>query len=152
MADELLVYDTRTHRAHCLNRTSALVFRLANGRRSIDEIAGALETSTGVDLDQGVVRAALDTLDEAGLLESSTPPLEQGPESSRREVLGQLGLGAALLAPAVVSLLVPAPAEAAATCIRSTTCTTVNIGQPCYVANPSLECQVKTCSDTDSCT
>ena len=35
LPDELLVYDQEQHRAHCLNRTAALVFRHADGTRTL---------------------------------------------------------------------------------------------------------------------
>ena len=69
---------------------------------------------------------------------------------SRREVLRQVGLGAAVLAPAVASLLVPTPAEAAATCIPATSCTPADIGQPCYNGGPA-ECANHTCQGAGLC-
>src|SRR5690348_5803833 len=36
---ELLVYDQRSHRAHCLNATAAAVFRQADVSRTVAEIA-----------------------------------------------------------------------------------------------------------------
>ena len=41
LPDELLVYDQEQHRAHCLNRTAALVFRHADGTRTAAELARA---------------------------------------------------------------------------------------------------------------
>ena len=61
-----------------------------------------------------------------------------------------MGLGAALLAPVVTSLLVPTPAEAAATCIPQTACTPAKYGQPCYSLSQS-ECSSKICQDTNLC-
>jgi hypothetical protein len=94
------------------------------------------------------VGEALEQLAGAGLL-------AQGPEEpsvpSRREALRRVGLGAALLAPAVASLLVPTPAEAAATCVPATACTEENFGQPCYISNPSTECTIKSCQGAGSC-
>ena len=39
---ELLVYDLQTNKAFCLNETSAIVFQLCNGKRTVTEIADAL--------------------------------------------------------------------------------------------------------------
>ena len=36
--DELLVYDTRAHKAACLNETSASIWNLCNGERSVSDI------------------------------------------------------------------------------------------------------------------
>ena len=39
---ELVVYDKQTHTAHRLNQTAALVWRLADGRRTTAELARLL--------------------------------------------------------------------------------------------------------------
>ena len=136
---EVVVYDTESHQAHCLNATAAFVFRHADGRRTAAEIAALL----GPDADEEVVHTALDRLAAAALLEPHSADAESAP--SRREVLRQVGLGAALLAPVVTSLLVPTPAEAAATCIPATACNAGNIGQNCYNGSPATECSINTC-------
>ena len=144
LPDEVVVYDKDSHQAHCLNRTAAAVFLHADGQRTLSEIAAHIGPGAGHD----TVRAALDQLAAAGLLESA--PAE--PVGSRREVLRQVGLGAAVLAPIVASLLVPTPAEAAATCIPSSSCTDQNIGQPCYLSNPATECSLRSCQGAGVCT
>ena len=42
LADEPIVYDLDRHQAHCLNRTAAIVFRGADGTRSLDELGALL--------------------------------------------------------------------------------------------------------------
>jgi hypothetical protein len=145
LREEVVVYDTRSHRAHCLNSTAAFVFRHADGRRTDAEIASLL----GPGADEELVAEAVEQLAGAGLLEPSPGGAE--PASSRREVLRQVALGAAVLAPVVVSLLVPSPAEAAATCIPAASCTTAKIGQPCYTSNPAVECANYTCQGAGIC-
>jgi Coenzyme PQQ synthesis protein D (PqqD) len=146
--DELVVYDTATHRAHCLNATAALVFLHSDGRRSVRDLA-VLVAGTSADADEAPVHAALERLAEAGLLERQPGP--HRPELRRREVLRQVGLGAVVLAPVVTSLLVPSPAEAAATCIPQTACQPgINDGQACYNSMP-LECANKTCQPSGLC-
>jgi len=146
LPDELLVYDQEQHRAHCLNRTAALVFRHADGTRTAAELArlpGA---------DDEVVTLALDQLAGAGLLEvqaSDTDP-EISAGMSRRDVARRVGLAAAILLPAVASIVAPTPAEAAATCVTS--CAGKTPGTPCtsFSANPCTE----TCASSSggSCT
>ena len=137
---EVVVYDKERHQAHCLNPTAGFVFRHADGRRTPADIAVLL----GPGADESLVRLALDQLAVAGLLERPSTP-------SRRDLLRQVGLGAAVLAPAVVSLLVPTPAEAAATCIPAASCSSSNINQPCYNSNPATECSLYTCQGPGSC-
>ena len=39
LGDEILIYDTVNDRAHTLNRTAALVWKLCDGKRTVSEIA-----------------------------------------------------------------------------------------------------------------
>jgi hypothetical protein len=149
LPDELIVYDLRRHRAHCLNRAAARVFRSADGTRTVAEIAEGLEGEPQAR--EAVVRLALDQLAAAGLLvtvagppaDASDPLVPQAgdatgfeaatrveavPARSRREVLQSVGTGVALLLPAVVSVLAPTPADAAS-CLDS--CPPAVQGQPC---------------------
>jgi hypothetical protein len=147
LAGEAVVYDLHRNQAHCLNLTAAVVFRHCDGRRSVEEIAAQLHDELGLPADASLVRMALERLDQARLLEWS--PVEP-PEPSRREVVRRLGLGLSVLLPAVTSILVPAPAEAAVTCVVATSCAG-NPGSACYVSSSfacdgSCTCQVGTCS------
>lgn len=137
--DELVVYDTTSHRAHCLNQTAAVVFCHADGTRSIRDLA-ALLAGTDTAGGEALAGEALERLAEAGLLER---PAATARAPSRREVLRQVGLGAALLTPVVTSLLVPSPAQAAATCVQEIDCF-ANEGERCYITVQS-ECASKTC-------
>jgi len=146
LPNELLVYDREHHRAHCLNRTAALVFRHADGSRSLAELARV----PGADAE--VVTLALEQLAAAGLLEAAAPGTDAASCAglSRRDVARRVGLAAAILLPAVVSIVAPTPAEAAATCV--TNCAGKPPGTPCtsFGANPCTE----TCasSSAGSCT
>jgi hypothetical protein len=156
LKDELIVYDKETHRAHCLDRTASLVFRSADGRRSVADLAELLAEKTSGPADPSLVRCALGSLDEAGLLEDrgSSPEEWRASDSAlaRRDVLRRVGIGAAALVPVVISLLVPTPAEAAATCLRQQDCVSgVNDGEPCYVSNPATDCTLLTCQGTNVC-
>ena len=143
-----MVYDPATHTAHCLNSTAAFVFRAADGRTTVAEIAARLGEATGVDADEGVVWASLERLDGANLLEEhlASPALP-----SRRRALRKVGLAAAALTPAVISLVVPTPAEAINTCIPAAACNSSNFTQPCYVISQA-ECATKICTgDPGAC-
>jgi hypothetical protein len=151
LGDETLVYDLERHEAHCLNRTAALVFRHADGRRSVADIALVVAADAHSAVDEDVVRLAIEKLAEAKLIENAdAEPLPETASPTRREALRRVALGAALLAPIVTSLLVPTPAEAAATCIPATACTAAKYGQPCYSVSTS-ECTSKICYDNLDC-
>lgn len=153
LGGETIVYDLERHEAHCLNRTAALVFRHADGHRSIPELAAVLTTESRAAADEATVRLALEQLATARLLDGWDERSEPKPaltSASRRQAILRVGLGAALLAPVVTSLLVPTPAEAANTCIPVTSCSTTNYGQPCWVSSKA-ECVNKICITTTTC-
>ena len=148
-----------SHQAHCLNRTAALVFRNADGRRTVGDLARLLAAETGATVDHDVVRATLDRLREASLLEAGADhpgpgvvaPAGTAPaDGSRREMMRRVGLGAAALLPVVTSILVPTPAEAANTCIPASSCPG-NTQQPCYNTNPAAECPTQQCIGAGLC-
>jgi hypothetical protein len=148
---ELLVYERGEHRAHCLNRTAAAVFRHADGTRTVPDIARRVAPQGDRAEREAVVLEALARLGAAGLLEGGEPPGGW----SRREWVRRAGVGAALLLPAVASIVAPTPAEAAATCVES--CEGQPRGTPCTSAgaNPCTAvctcdpgpCQAGDCSD-----
>jgi hypothetical protein len=117
LPDEVIVYDLDRHQAHCLNRTAAIVFRGADGTRTLDDLGALLGAGHAKAERKTAVHAALDQLATAHLLDPGVTLGEAEP-ASRRSVLRQAGLGVALLLPAVASVLAPAPAEAAATCVQ----------------------------------
>ena len=90
LPDETLVYDMKRHRAFCLNRTAALVWRYCDGETSLAEAAALLEEQSATPSDEAVVWMALDRLGRARLLsEPVTLPGDRA-QYSRREMLGRL--------------------------------------------------------------
>ncbi len=133
---ELVVYDTTSHEAHCLNAPAALVFKHSDGKTGVKELAKLLRRELGGGADEAWVWLALERLDEAHLLEERPSPPARVP--ARREMLKHFGRAAAL--PVVISLLAPTPAEAAATgCVASTCPGPAPDGTPCEV-NPGDSC------------
>jgi len=150
IGEESVVYDLERHEAHCLNASAAAVFTRCDGQTDSREMASQLSGALGADVDERWVGLALEGLEKARLLEP-TPSADDVPTSpGRREVLRRAGIGAALLLPAVVSMVAPTPAEAA-TCISINQCTDSNIGQNCYVSDPATECDLNECKGTLSC-
>jgi len=147
LPDELLVYDREQHRAHCLNRTAAQVFRHADGTRTRTDLALLLAPSAEPAAGRAAVDGALARLGEAGLLEGDPGAL------SRREVVRRVAVGAAILLPAVASIVAPTPAEAAASCV--TNCQGKSQGTPCTSfpgagqCTASCACAVSPCSMGD---
>jgi hypothetical protein len=105
--NEVLVYDLDRHDAHCLNSVAVGVWHLADGTRSVDDIAAQL-TAAGTEADETVVWRALEELEKASLLETALPA--DPATMSRRQLVGKLRWAAAI--PFVLSITVPKPAFA----------------------------------------
>jgi hypothetical protein len=108
LPDELLVYDQTVHKAHCLNAPAAAVFKYADGTRSMADIARAASDELHAAVGEDVVWAALEEIDEHGLLETALPLTPEG--AGRRGVLA--AGAAAVLVPLVVAITAPTPAYA----------------------------------------
>jgi hypothetical protein len=109
MPDEVLLYDLRRHKAHCLNKTAALIWQHCDGQTTVTEMAKRVQREAGPAVDEDVIRYALGKLGEADLLaESPDPGATRG--LSRRQMVKRLG-GLALV-PAVLSLVSPPAAQA----------------------------------------
>jgi hypothetical protein len=98
---ETLIYDERTHRAWCLNPSSACIWQLCDGRNTVGEIAACATKELGSAVSEELVLLTLEELQERGLLEGGMV----GP--SRREMIGKIGLAAAALLPVIAAITAP---------------------------------------------
>ncbi|ETW92734.1 MAG: hypothetical protein ETSY1_42360 [Candidatus Entotheonella factor] len=107
VSDETLVYNLKTHKAQCLNETSAMVWELCDGTRTVAEITTELSEEFETQVDQDLVRLALGQLQKEGLLESNEDNsfLLKGP--SRRQLLRKIGFATAIALPLVSSIIAP---------------------------------------------
>lgn len=110
---ELIVYDENRHRGHCLNRTAALVWRHADGQRTIADLADVLRVELDPVADENLVWHALDSLSAAHLLEEPQPRSIDERRASRRRFIAKVGMVgvATLLLPVVTSVVAPSPAQ-----------------------------------------
>jgi hypothetical protein len=144
--DEVLVYDLKSDKAHCLNKTAANVWKNCDGEKSLSDIKAALASDSGAAVDEGVVWLALDQLKQFKLLAEvpSAPAVFAG--MSRRQLMRNLGV-AAIALPVVVSIISPTAAFAAscinpggappgATCLTNGACCSNN----CSSGAPPHQC------------
>ncbi|HMG72242.1 MAG TPA: PqqD family protein [Pyrinomonadaceae bacterium] len=120
--DETLVYDTERDKAHCLNRTAALVWEQCDGKTTAREAARSLGSEFSVSVDEDVVWLAVKQLERFHLI-------EPGPKSSsvsRRDLVLKYA-PAALALPVIMSITAPTPAGVSS-CGGQ--------GAPCGGANP----------------
>jgi len=112
MPNELLVYDLRTHKAHCLNETAAFVWNHCDGLVTATEMATLLEKEWNKPVGEDFVWLALKQLSRADLLQDRLVTNGNGVRTSRRSVLRKLGAAAAMT-PLVISILAPTASAAA---------------------------------------
>lgn len=132
LADEVLVYDLQRHKAHCLNHTAAWIWKHCDGRATVVEMARLLQAESKAPVNEGIIWFALEQLERDHLLSGRIPRSSAPPRLSRRELVGQLGLVAAITLPLVTSIVAPTASQAAscfptgAACTKSTECCSGN--------------------------
>jgi hypothetical protein len=125
---EVLVYDLERHKAHCLNETAGIVWRLCNGKTSIEAIAERLQRDMEAPVDEEVVWLAIEQLETARLMSQPSRRKESG-GLTRRELVIKLGWAAAVGLPLVTSIVAPRAVEAV-------TCGIVCSGDASCIATP----------------
>jgi hypothetical protein len=139
LSDEVLVYDRDRNKAHCLNRTAALVWGHCDGNSSVAEMARAIAEETNAPVDEDLIWLGVEQLSQRRLLQERAMMPEHKTGLSRREVMRRIGLAAAVALPVVTSIVAPTAAQAA-NCIAS--------GQPCTTAAQCCSglCPAGTCT------
>ena len=121
--DEVLVYDKARDKAHCLNQSAALVWNYSNGKRTVSEIAAAMQNKLHSPVDEQIVWYALGQLEKDHLMEGHLPVPNELAGISRREFVKTMGkVAVAVTVPIVISLTAPR-AALAASCLPN--------GSPC---------------------
>ena len=121
LPDEVLVYDLGRHEAHCLNKASAAVWKLCDGKTTVAEMSRRLGRELAAPVDYDFVWLALSQLRRFHLLEEGGGSLG-ALQVSRRDLVRKY-LPAALALPLILSVPAPTPAQAASKCGSS--------GDPC---------------------
>lgn len=122
LADEVLVYDLQRHKAHCLNHTAAWVWKHCDGRATVAEMARLLQAESKAPHNEGIIWLALEQLERDHLLSGRIPHPSATPRLSRRELVGQLGLVAAIALPLVTSIVAPTASQAASCLQQGASC------------------------------
>ena len=114
MPDELLVYDLDTNKAHCLNQTSAFVWKACNGKNTVSDISSLYGNYAGDSVPEDLVWLAIDQLSQNNLLENKIASKLNG--QTRRELIKKIGLASVIALPLVASLAAPTSVYAVVSC------------------------------------
>jgi hypothetical protein len=140
LPDELLVYDLDRHKAHCLNKASAIVWKHCDGKMTVSEMTRLLERELATLVDDDVVWLALGQLRRFHLLEEESETI-LGRKVTRRDLVRKY-LPAALALPVILSISSPTSAQAV-----SGPCAALN-NRPNGCACASFtECQSNCCTN-----
>lgn len=135
MANEVLVYDLESHKAHCLNLTSAVIWQHCNGKNSVIRIIQLASRDLQTSVSEDVVLLALNQLEKFHLLEKQTDFAFTLPKVSRRDLMKRIGVASAIAIPLVTSIVAP-------TALANASC----VNQPCTVGTPGTCPAACTCS------
>jgi len=134
MDNEVLVYDTERHQAHCLNQQAALVWENCDGTRTITDFYRLLDQNISSRQKEQIIWIALTQLETAGLLDEPIAKPDTVKGMTRRQLIKAAGIAALLAIPVVTTMMAPTAAHAS-TCLAS--------GQGC---TSSAECCSGLCS------
>ena len=139
LAEEVLVYDEGAHRAHCLNRTAALVWKHCDGKTTVSGIAGRVGAELSAPVSDEVVWLALDQLAEFDLLAPRALRTKPPDLISRRRMLRRLGIAATISLPLITSIVSPTAQAQSSPCSPSNCNGTMTCCPDC---RPIEECDV----------
>ena len=103
--DEILIYDLKTNKVLCLNKTSAVVWNACDGTRSVEEITKKLKKDYDPRMTEDIVWLSLSMLESANLLAST--PTNKFSDISRRNTIKAIGLASAVAFPIISALIAP---------------------------------------------
>ena len=89
LPNETIVYDTTTHKVHCLNPVARLVWQHCTGRTSEASMVDILHKELSVEVDESLVKLTLEKLAAADLLKTEERTWFTSP-TSRRQAAGDV--------------------------------------------------------------
>lgn len=127
LEDETLVFDLERNRAHCLNRSAALIWKHCDGKTSIRDISKAVSGELHSRVDERAIWFAVSQFNKDHLLDEQLPlpPHIVASGMNRRQMMRTLGIAAAVAVPLVTSIVAPTAVQAVS-CLPS--------GQACTAA------------------
>lgn len=119
--EELLVYQLKNNKAFSLNETSAVVWQLCDGKRSILDIQNELLQNSKSNVSLDLIWLTLFQLQREELIEDNKNVKEFFRNNSRRQVIKRVGFASLVALPVVASIVAPSATMAQSgvmTCIN----------------------------------
>ena len=116
LENEVLIYDLTINKAFCLNQTSALVYELADGTKTVSEISNLMSKKLKTLVSEDIVWLALDGLRKDNLLENADEVPNYFGGLTRREAVKKVGLASMVMLPIISSIAAPQAIAAQSIC------------------------------------
>ncbi|MBX7173830.1 MAG: PqqD family protein [Pyrinomonadaceae bacterium] len=113
MGYEILIYDLKENKAFCLNETSALIWQLCDGTKTVTEISENLSGQSKQTIKEDLVWLALDSFKKNNLLENNKEFEIDFNGLNRRQVIKKVGVASLIALPVISSLVAPTAAYGA---------------------------------------
>ena len=143
--DQLVVYDPGSNEVHLLDKTTCAVIEMLDEGMELPAIVDRLDSREPANHGAELLQLAVDQLRKAGLVNpaASLGETRQMGDATRRQMIQRMaGLGAAMLVPAIITL-VPRPASAASLTGNGGACTgNVTCASGCCGHCPGPDCDV----------
>ncbi len=121
--NEVLVYDLKHGKSHCLNQTAVLIWKHCDGQTNIAQMSRILNKDLNMSISEQAIWLGLKQLAGAHLLQEPLTPPANIAKVSRRELIRRAGLTAAVTLPLILTITAPT-AKAQASCLpRDSACT-----------------------------
>ena len=109
---EILIYNLELNKAASLNESSAAIWKLCDGQRSVSDIAETLGRRLGAPISKDFVWLAIDQLHDEDLLSNKSEAKPRFRGLTRREVIKKVGVTSMVALPIVSSIVAPAAVSA----------------------------------------
>lgn len=136
--NELLIYDLSSNKAFCLNESSAIIWQMCDGTKSIAEISHAVGKKLNSNISEEFVWLAIEQFRKDNLISNDFSGIFESVFAgmTRREVIRKVGFTSMVALPIVASIIAPTAASAAS----------------CTLSNASLACSTSgECCDNGLC-
>lgn len=110
--NEILIYDLETNKAFCLNETSALIYQLCDGKKSVEEISQHIKQKLNQPISEDLIWLALDNFKKDNLFEEGEQIEIDFGGLTRRQIIKKVGLASMIALPVVASVIAPSAAMA----------------------------------------
>lgn len=148
LENEILIYDLKTNKAYSLNETSAMIWQLCDGQKTVTEISQSLAGKLKQPITEDVIWLALDQFKRDNLLENNDQFEIDFNGLSRRQVMKKIGLASMMMIPLISSVIAPTAATAASGGFALTAACTSN--SQCR-SNNCIACSGSSCAGSSTC-